>query len=517
MIKISLKSDIKAGFCWESKNGIYVRGYVFDTDKYLQAEEIIPMFSLVNNEEDLKHIISELNGIFAVIIVKKDKVLAAVDRYGVFKLFYAINGGGISIGDDTGGIVNALERKTLNRDAVKDWYHSGFAAKRDTLINGLFCINASEYLSYDGFTTSLRVEKYHIFSIFSDNEKSYEDYLGELSSIVKGVASRLVESLGGKRVLLPLSGGVDSRFCAMLLKMAGYEKVTCLSYGNRNGKEERIAKAAALKLGFEHIFIPYTYRDWFNLFKNEENLKYIDAVSSFKATPHFSDLFAARFLAGKYNSNDCVIIPGHVGSIAESMFDADTEYSHSDIVGKIIDKYFYFYGSKHKASMKYLHSRLDDYALRDNSVCTDEAQGAFDAAAYDTYRSNHLFMTLRPYEFYGFEWRLPLMDLEMVEFFKSVPVIYKGKTKLLLYDFVAGNCCPQVPFYIEPKTYLQKVIRNINDRRYGCINPFIKTKDMPEWNSMPSFIKVIYRFYRNYLSFASLKTLKYLIKNIDDN
>ncbi len=510
MIEIKIVENLNQGFSWENDSDCYVCGYAYVNDCYLEGKELLQYFRDQKGEKDFIKKVQKLNGLFAVIIVDSDYVMAAVDRYGVFKLFYHQNGNKFIIGNKAGDIVNATGQKSINTNAEKDWLYAGFAGKNETLFNDVFSLNASKTLFFNSANSKLRVENYHEFLLRPSN-KSYSDLLEQFGEIFEKASKRFISSLNGKKVLIPLSGGVDSRLGALMLYNGGYENVLCFTYGNKNSIEGQIAYKTAKAYGFEHIFIPYKVREWSRLFKDKKNMDYINFASQFKAVPHFSDLFAAEYISKNFDNDECIIVPGHIGSIAEGMLDSGKVFTKESLVSLIIKKYFYFYGEKCKPITGYLKARLSNYFENKVPVDSEKAHDLFDSAAYDTYRSNHLFMALKPYEFYGFQWRLPLMDSGIVEFFEEVPLDYKKKNKILLSEFVALACKNDPGYFIEPRTFLGKVNRNLHDKRYCCINPFDVFKLRKKEYDLPGIHRVLYRYYRNYLSYVSAKTLRYIL------
>lgn len=502
------------GFRWYSKNNCHVCGYAYVNNEYYECIELLEYFSGVKDESEFKIKIQDLNGVFAVIIKSEGNVFAAVDRYGVFRLFYCLTNKDLYIGDNAARIVESAGLTLINPEAERDWVYAGFAVMNETLIKGLMSLNASKFLSYYSRFGLLNIRRYHIFQQIPCNE-SYSELKSRLQIIFNETTKRLISSLGGKKALVPLSGGVDSRFIVMMLKEAGYNNVLCFTYGNRSGKEEVIARMTADAYGFDHIYIPYKCHEWRGLFRCKDNLEYIDFASQYKAVPHFSDLFAARYLSKKLNPSECLIIPGQIGTIAESYMKNGAKYTRDEFLMHLISKFFFYYGSNDAGVKAFLKERLKDYFITGYEADALNAQEVFDNAAYDTYRSGHVLMALKPYEFYGFDFRLPMMDNELVDFFKEVPLTAKGKNKILLSDFVMSFLEMKQGFYEPMGNYFSKVAKNLKDKRYCCINPIDVFKLRKNEYCLPGIHRVLYRYYRNYLSYAAAKTLHYILKKKD--
>ena len=100
MITITL--EFNHGFQWFEKNGIYVKGYVFDeNNKLYQNSQLVDYFFGCENEEDFKRKLEHANGIFCVIIKRDDKTFIGVDRTRTFPIFYTEKENDFYISDNT--------------------------------------------------------------------------------------------------------------------------------------------------------------------------------------------------------------------------------------------------------------------------------------------------------------------------------------------------------------------------------------------------------------------------------
>ena len=126
------------------------------------------------------------------------------------------------------------------------------------------------------------------------------------------VFERLVKSVNQRQIVLPLSGGYDSRLIAVMLARLGYDNVVCFSYGKPGNWESEISRRVAEKLGYKWLFVPYSRRKWRTSFQSEERLAYTRRASALCSPAVLQDWLAVRELTDhKLLSQDAIFVPGH--------------------------------------------------------------------------------------------------------------------------------------------------------------------------------------------------------------
>jgi len=487
-------------FKWYKNNNIYVKGYGYDNGRYKEGKELINYFTNIKKEEEFKNILQKLGGFISVIVVNDNVVFATADRFGAFDLFYSKVENDIYISDKVKDIIKETGQKSINLNGKKDYIYTGYICHGETLIKNIYSISKFKYLLYNG---KVQLKQYYQIKYEPKNYQNYHEIKKQFDEVVHKVGKKLVDSLDNKQVFIPLSGGMDSRFILLLLIKMNYKNITCFAYGSRIFSERNISKRVAQANNIKFIDIPYKRKEWKNLFSKKENIKYFLSESNYNNMVHLMDYFAAKNI----HVENGVIIPGHYGAIAKNAY--LNSFSKKEAMDLFINKYMFFYDKKTYKINSYLKERVSSYFddFYDNDNIYRQAE-IFDYAAYDTYRPNHIIKALKPYENKNIQWRLPLLDDDFIEFMNKIPIEYRIN-KRFLGRYILESLKPDIRYYKPSKILIFKILKNIFDRRYACIS----LKDILQFKFddvyLPKGIKLVYRMYRNFLSYIAIKN--YLI------
>ncbi len=424
MAEISLSYN--HGFPWFVEKGVFVKGYAFDdNNKLYQGGALAGYFGEAKDIEEFRSKLERANGVFSVIVQHGETVYAAVDRTRTFPLFYRKTDRGLHISDNT-----SYFRKTLNLNAIdprsaQEFLCTGYVTGRETLLKGVFQIQAGEYLVYDG---KPETEFYHIYTAASVSGKSEDELEQEFLNILDASFERLISSVRKRTIVVPLSGGYDSRLVAVMLKRLGYENVVCFTYGRHDSPEIGISKQVAEKLGYRFHYVAYNDNLYEGYAADSRYRVYADFAANHTSVFLLQDYFAVRHLHdNSLIQRDSVFVPGHTGDFISGghipgiLFDA----ANPDVTGEILNRHYSLQShgrtAKFRGKIDCLmndgspYSRFEDWELR-------ERQAKFIVNAD------------RTYEIFGYEHRIPLWDNEIVAFFKCLDPEFKRNKRF--YDRV---------------------------------------------------------------------------------
>jgi len=218
---------------WSITGTTYWKGSAFFEELLLDVSSIACMFSSIKNADDFISSLKQLNGFFAVVQQKEDTIYAAVDRVRSVPLFYSLKDGDFYISDDPNWIQKEIQSDEVDEIAAAEFMLTGYVTGKDTLYPDIKQLQAGEalVLQHSSDCLSLRTIQYYRYIPKNYSVCSEEEILSVLDRVLVKVFERLIKIASGRTIVVPLSGGYDSRLIVLMLKRLGYEKVVAFSYG----------------------------------------------------------------------------------------------------------------------------------------------------------------------------------------------------------------------------------------------------------------------------------------------
>jgi asparagine synthase (glutamine-hydrolysing) len=429
------------GFSWHSKGNCHVKGFAHvPAEGYLEGISLPAYFEDSKDFGDFVSRVSLANGMFSVVLGRGEDTWMAVDRMRTFPVFYVLRPAapGLLISDSTDRIIEQLGGWSLRREASTEFLATGYVTGNETLAEGIFQVQAGE-------AVKIKNTGDNEFNGPAVNRTFYSSY--RTSAGVKGesveegmaerIAGRLVSSLDGRTAAVALSGGFDSRFVAAMLKKLDYPRVTCFSYGRDGNADMMRAGKVAARLGYKFIPIPYS-NSMIQNYPDEKNFNEYFRFSSNRTSMFFmQEYFAVRHLRDKgLVPFDAVFIPGHSGDFfGGSQLIKHGLHDGVENIRKTTRRIFdvkYSLCRPGGGAAKAMLARIEG-SLR-------EKRHEGDALAYSMHEdwdlkeklAKFIVNSCNVYAWYGYEYRLPLYDYELQDFFRDVP--FGLKRNKWLYD-----------------------------------------------------------------------------------
>ena len=409
------------GFKWYKKDDMYIKGYLFDDNDVLYKEDkLINYFVEVNSKKEFENKLLKANGFFAVIMEKNDKIFCAVDRTRTFPLFYAQKDNNLYISDSVEKLSNKIGKKFIELNE-KEFLTTGYVTGNETLLENIYQLEAGNYLVYDKNKKELIIKEYFNYVTNHVKKDSFEKLETEFLNILEKVAKRLIRFADGRQIVVPLSGGYDSRLIVSLLKKYEYDNVFCFTYGKKDSFEVDISKKVAQKLDYKWHFVEYNEKNIECDFGKKDYFKnYIDYSFNFVSSSHIQDFFAVKYL--KENNlieKDAVFVPGHTGDFTSGghILNCDYEDNKKQIISDIIKKHYN------------LNFEINANIFKEKIKKNIDYKG-FGYSIYENWelkerQSKFIINANRVYGYFGYKHSLPLWDKEMIEFFKVLPLEHK--------------------------------------------------------------------------------------------
>jgi len=410
--------NINNGYSWFSYSETFIKGYFFFEDKFYEEDKAVELISSYTIEQLRSKIIQQLNGSFTIIKKEKNQILLANNFVRTFPLFYYYNNTEWNITDD---ITPLYPNRKYDKNALQEFSCSGMVIGDKTLFEDVFQVQSGEYVLLNLDSNKLSKEIYSDYLYEPDFKSiSYTKMQAIGMEIFDKVEKRLIGSLNGRQVVLPLSGGYDSRLIACIMKKHNYTNVICFTYGDRDDSEVSMSKKVASILGLKWFFVDYN-DDLFRQFTSDNKIVqgYASLGFNFTSLAHFQDFYAVYYLKSKrIIEENAIFIPGHSADLLRG--------DHRPLIYPSIQKIKKYIRRRH---LEYEYKKLN-IGLQGNSSNYEYNMSLYDNWDIKERQSKFIVNSLRVYEYFGYQHRIPLWDSELKNFFKNVPHKYKKTNDL---------------------------------------------------------------------------------------
>lgn len=421
----------------DAERGMHSRGVAFHQgcmcSRAPQFAALVPGADA--GPEAWTRLLQRLNGFHALVQVRTGQVVAAVDRVRSIPLFYAEHKGKVYLGDDAEWVRQAIGDCAMDAVALEEFRLAGYVTGPDTLYPRVRQLQAGEFLQVTagaGPEEPPRLHAHRYYRFLHGKAAGGTD--AELGRKMHGIAmdaiDRLIQVAGGRQIAIPLSGGYDSRFIALMLAKRKYPKLLTFTYGIKGNKESGYSRRVAQELGLPWHFIEYSEQDWCAAWHTEERRRFQRWASGWSSLPHVQDWIAVRALKQRRIADpDCVFVPGHSGDFVAGSHIPPDAFSSQPVdtallVRRILERHYVVSGSGMPDEEKMRVWRPRVLARAEVESVTDHEQfaDAFEKWDWQERQAKYIVNSVRVYEFFGFDWWLPLWDADFMAFWQDVPL-----------------------------------------------------------------------------------------------
>lgn len=413
-----------------------------------QIKEFLCANIISGNESEL----SKLNGFFAIVLKYNEEIYLVSDKVRSRPLFYSETQVKI-VSDNFYTIIDKSDRFSLDKLSCEEYLYTGYVTGCETLVGDVYQVEAAQIVRIDKKGLISRKNYWYFLpekNLIANDTKEY--WYKQLDLALKQSIERLIHLANGRQIIIPLSGGYDSRVIALYLKISGYENLVCFTFGRQMSHEVAMSRRIAQVLDIEWYNVQYTRKMWGNIKNSTEFSEYIDHISSGVSVANIQVYPAIKKLIsdGVVNKS-AIVVPGHTGDfVAGGHFnksDLDSSDSRGYSKKMLVNKHY-----KHKTDcprsglIKKLSTGifLNDFSRDDyrNEVGIAEAWECRERQSKFIANSN------RYYDYFGLSWWMPFWDNDFIGTWEKVPYSLRLNT-VLWNDFVnkkmfeyAGHAAP---------------------------------------------------------------------------
>lgn len=404
---------------WESYGAITLCGSVYNDVMPCSLQQVAVTLAACTTPKQVASYLQTLHGDFSIIIHSTTMACIAVSHTRLYPLFYRFVNNDWHITDNPAILHQKAD--VISPEACRQYLHTGAPLAGNTLVEGLKQGKpASITLFENQHVTELSFSPYGVPIAMPLVTKTLADTAFE--KVLNTVFKRVINSVANRQVVVPLSGGYDSRLVLAMLHKMGVKNILCYTVGKHNPSEQGIAKqvAAALQVPLYHI----DYRDAqyrMQQFKSAAFARFVDTIG---ADGNFMWLFEYNAILWLKQQgilqDNAVFIPGHVGDF---------------YAGSHLRKL----GIKEKESLQGIRRKLVLHAFEYGKPCWNTAfcadikkalqnlphhQSSWLVAMQfiaENRLAHQILNSARVYEFLGYKVLLPLCDVDFIQFFSRLP------------------------------------------------------------------------------------------------
>lgn len=440
------------GFEWKTlkteKYTVYYKGYFLNNAFY---EE----YSNVSDFSSFESWVSRISGCFAIVINFEDShIFVATDISRSFPLFYSSDGSVISDLADTVRSLKSIRKEDVDVSLYSSMLATRYANPGKTVYKEICQLRAGEVICMKEH--SILRKQYYMHLRKENFDKSREELNREFEHVSSNMIEYLKPTLKDKRVILPLSGGYDSRYLACLLKSKGYDNVVCYTYGRKTDYEVQYSKAVAKKLGYKWVCVEYTKEKWFGFFENESVNEYFNMAHNHCSLPHIQDYLALdELIKMEIVHPGDVVIPGFCGDFPAGSFSGiprNISYNLNSLVDYIISEHYINVKLK-QAILNENKQRLLNY-FKENGLSVSDRESfisCYEKWLIESRLTMWVVNSIRVYEHFNLEWRLPMWEKEYLDFWYSIPSEYRSNCTFYLDALMNGIFKDYEVTFLKPK------------------------------------------------------------------
>jgi len=424
---------------------IWFKGYLINNNK---EDFFLSLKSIISNEapsyKEIEEYIRSVNGHYAIVAQKDNFVFSAVDRIKSIPIYYANKNDNFIISNHSHYLEKANNSDLeINTQSILEISMSGYTIGNKTVYKNIFQLMAGEFIFIKNNRFS--IINYYNFFPFGVVGRGKDSLSTIFSDTMITIMKDVIYSCEGRQIVVPLSAGKDSRLIVSALYKLNYKNVKCFSYGVKKSSDMVIGEKISKALGYQWKGITTTRKKHQEVFYSKIFKQYKDDFETMSSTPFYQDFFAVLQLKSSgWVDDNAVFINGNTGD-----FLSGGHIANRLIKGDKSDLYS-VYLDKHYSEWEKLRNKVNDSIISYNLdlLFKEKFKGNMDripiSSIYESFewlgrQSKHIVMMQRCYEFFGYDWRMPLWDNRLMDFWEQVPVEYKYKQKLYKYTLIREN------------------------------------------------------------------------------
>lgn len=422
---------------------IRLRGFVFVEGRHLTAsafaDYLIDRISRIDHDNptsQMLRLVQDCNGHYAFIARTPRFIMAVVDHARSIPLFFGSRNGTLYVCDSARYVRECIGSAVPEREAAVEFLLSGYVSGDNTLFPGVKQLQAGEarlWPAGTGHFGNPNIVRTGNGSPNVEVSPASSSRTAAFAELLKHSFKRYFAPLTGRPLLVPLSDGYDSRLIVHLLAELGIRNVTCFTYGRPESNVVRVARRAAAEAQYPWVFVPYSRSLWRRCLRDSCVRDFVKPAHNLHALPNLQDFPAVKYLHDqRLIPPGAIFVPGHTPMMY--LKGGPVRASVQGVIDAIIRKHYqrWDWALKDKIVHPILDARLRAAIDWHHGLENIEAAIlSFEAWELRERQAKFIVNAVRTYEFFGCEWRLPLWDREIFDFWMRIPVVDRMDKRLV--------------------------------------------------------------------------------------
>ena len=380
-------------------------------------------------------------GQWSGVVVTKSGALLSSDMPRSFPLLYRYVAGTWLISDDPQVLIDAAPT-SWDATGRLQFRHAAYTLGTRTLLQGVYQLPAASSVELiDGDPTP----RVHPWKALRYHQRITDEptFRQLFTQALEQAVERVVKLTQGRRLAVPLSGGLDSRLILSLLKLTGASDVVAFTYGTASSREAKISQQVAQSLDVPWYFVELSEAKVRQAWQAEGGA-FIRNAWAGASLPHYQDWYALRELTSTgVLPAGTVILPGHtiVGNLhgQELLDPSQTPMSRKDWVELLAHQHLNLQGQQDLVAAlapirKPLLEAVDELLTVDTLDARQSLIEWFNVRERQAKYINH---SMRAYEHFGLDWALPMLDLEVIEVWERGGLAFTDEERIWYKNLIA--------------------------------------------------------------------------------
>lgn len=470
---------------WIKLDKYSIKGQVFLDNDIISNIDLLEKLNSFENESQILKYIQKLNGFFSLFFEFDNKLFFFTDKVNTYPIFFSILDSRVI--EISNNYMNFSDNKQhLNKMQIINYIHSGYTSNNYTLLQNVLTLQAGEFLKINTSDDSFEIIKYFDYEYKLQDYQNIEYFIKKLNQVHEKVFSRLINSLKNRQVIIPLSGGYDSRLILEYLVKNNYKNIIAVTWGNINDWQVKIARIVSNKLGVKWVFIKQDKLKWRKIYEKHID-KYVQLSGGIDSIPYFQENVTMEIMKeSDLMQKDAIVISGNSGDFIEGshipneIFEKDI-FNSKEVAELILSKHFKLNEFKHDFLKNKCYDEIIFGLQMPNEMDSTKAAEYFEKWEWRNRQSKFVVNCTKVFELFGHEWRMPFWDSEIMDFWSSVPISLK-KNRSLFLQYSKEHMDNTI---VKPNPKLNKLTvfrERISDPRYGV---FVNSKNFEIYLSKP--------------------------------